>query len=65
MILEHRLRACTNKALECEVYAPFTREQFHVEPYRNRTDRPRVYTGTGGAVPYRAASGTRTGPSRK
>ena len=36
-----------------------------MEPYQNRTDRPRVYTGTDGTVPYRTASGTRTGPYRK
>ena len=47
------------------IKAPFTRERFHVEPYQNRTDRPRVYTGTDGTVPYKTASGTRTGPSRK
>ena len=32
-----------------------------MEPYQNRTDRPRVYTGTDGIVPYTTASGTRTG----
>ena len=37
----------------------------HVEPYQNRTDRPRAYMGTDGTVPYRNASGTRTGPPRK
>ena len=42
-----------------------TRERFHVEPYQNRTDRPRVYTVTDGTFPYRTASGTRTGPPRK
>ena len=47
------------------IKAPFTRERFHVEPYQNRTDRPRVYTVTHGTVPYRTASGTRTGPPRK
>ena len=26
--------------------APLTRQRFHVEPYQNRIDRPRVYTGT-------------------
>ena len=36
-----------------------------MEPYQNPTDRPRVYTGTDGTVPYRAASGIRTGPPRK
>ena len=36
-----------------------------MEPFQNRTDRPRVYTGTDGSVPYRTASGTRTGPPRK
>ena len=45
--------------------APFTRERFHVEPYQNRTDRPRIYTGTDGTVLYRTVSGTRTGPPRK
>ena len=49
----------------CASNAPFTRERFYVEPYQNRTDRPRVYTGTDGTVPYRTASGTRTGPPRK
>ena len=38
--------------------------RFHVEPYQNRTDRPCVYTGTDGTVPYRTASGTRTGPPK-
>ena len=36
-----------------------------MELYQNRTDRPRVYTGTDGTVPYRTASGTRTGPPTK
>ena len=36
-----------------------------MEAYQNRTDRPRVYTGTDGTVPYRTASGTRTGSPRK
>ena len=36
-----------------------------MEPYQNLMDRPRVYTGTDGTVPYRSASGTRTGPPRK
>ena len=45
--------------------APFTRERFHVVPYQNRTERPRVYTGTVGTVLHRTASGTRTGPPRK
>ena len=36
-----------------------------MEPYQNRTDRPRVYTGTDETVPYRTVSGTRSGPSRK
>ena len=36
-----------------------------MEPYQNRADRPRVYTGTDGTVPYRTTSGTRTGPPRK
>ena len=45
--------------------APFTREQFQVEPYQNCTDRPRIYTGTDGAVPHRTASGTGTGPPRR
>ena len=40
--------------------APFTRERFLVELYQNRRDRPRVYMGTDGTVPYRTASGTRT-----
>ena len=45
-----------------DIKAPFTRERSHVEPHEDRTDRPRVYTGTDGIVPYRTASGTRTGP---
>ena len=36
-----------------------------MEPYQNRADRPRVYMGTDGTVPYRTASGTRTGPPKK
>ena len=36
-----------------------------MELYQNRKDRPRVYTGTGGTVPYRTASGTRIGTPRK
>ena len=48
-----------------QIYAPFTRERFHMKAYQDRTDRPHVYTGTDGTVPYRTASGTRTGPPRK
>ena len=36
-----------------------------MELYQNRTDRPRVYTGTDGTVPCKTASGTRIGPPRK
>ena len=43
-----------------ESKAPFTWERF-----QNRTDRPRVYTGTDETVPYRTASSTRTGLLRK
>ena len=50
---------------EQEPKAPFRRGMFHVGLYRNRTDRHRVYTGTDGIVPYRTASGARTGPPRK
>ena len=48
-----------------EKKAPFTRERFHVVPYQNRTDRPRVYMEIDGTVPYRTTNGTRTGPPRK